>query len=52
MEMASLAFLTPWFMEEMSARINSRIASPAASSAAVPTRKPDDSLRVETLNAP
>jgi hypothetical protein len=52
MEMASLAFLIPWFMVPMSDRINSRTASPAASSAEELIRRPDDSRWVEVLIAP
>jgi hypothetical protein len=34
----------PWFMVAMSARIISRMAKPAASSAALLIRRPEDSL--------
>jgi hypothetical protein len=47
MEMASLALRTPWLRDAMSARMSSRIARPAASSAAVPTRNPEERRRVE-----
>jgi hypothetical protein len=52
MEMASLAFLIPWFRVEMSDRINSRTASPAASSADELILSPDDSRCVDVLNDP
>jgi hypothetical protein len=45
--MASLAFRVPWLMVEMSERINSRMANPAASSAALLIRRPDESLLVD-----
>ena len=48
MEMASLALRTPWFSELTSERMMVRTAMPAASSAAEPTRSPEDSLRVDT----
>ncbi len=48
MEMASLAFLMPWFMVDISARMSSLMARPAASSAAVPTLNPEERRRVET----
>jgi hypothetical protein len=44
MLMASAVLRMPWFMVAMSARIISRMAKPAASSAALFIRKPDDSL--------
>jgi hypothetical protein len=52
MEMASLAFLIPWFKVLTSDRINSRTASPAASSAAELIRSPDDNRWVDVLSAP
>jgi hypothetical protein len=48
MEMASLALRTPWLSEAMSARMSSRTANPAASSAAVPTRNPEERRLVDT----
>ena len=41
-EMASLALRTPWLREAMSARMSSRTARPAASSADELIRNPDD----------
>jgi hypothetical protein len=44
MLMASAVFRMPWFMVAMSARIISLMANPAASSAALFMRKPEDNL--------